>query len=70
MLEDNALKETLEILLHFEIGRNEVQKYLETFKNARELQIQHFSGDFGVEESLSSRFHENLIVGEWKSPLG
>ena len=52
MIEDNALKETLEILLHFEIGRNEVQKYLETFKNARELQIQHFSGDSGVEESF------------------
>jgi len=28
MLEDNALKETLEVLLHFEIGRKEVQNSL------------------------------------------
>jgi len=32
MLEDNALKETLEILLHFEIGRKEIQNILKPSK--------------------------------------
>ena len=45
-------------------------KYLEIFKNAREIQIQGFSGVSGVEEILPSRFCENIMVGRWESPLG
>ena len=53
----------------FEIGRVWSSKYLETVKNARELQIQRFSGVSRVERILPSRFDENLMVGRMKSPL-
>ena len=45
-------------------------KYLEAFKNARELEIQLFFGESGVEEILPSRFCEKMMVRRWKSPLG
>ena len=52
MLEDNALKETLEVLLHFEIGRKEVQNTLKpssthgNFKSKDSLEFMEWRRSF------------------------